>query len=105
MFNKERFHNSLAINMGCKRLIDNKRFSININYDINFNDPWVTVQVEGHILCIGFYASDDFQKDILAGRLSKEQHEIIEVLNFCDELNEIVDAVHTSYLEATQRLF
>ena len=105
MFNKERFHNSLAVNLGCKRLIDDKRFEIKVNYDINPNDPWVTVQVNGHILSIGFYASDDLQKDVLSRRISKDQQEVIIALNVHEDLCGIVEAVHKSYIEATQTLF
>ncbi len=35
MFNKDRFHNKLALNLGCKRIIKDYRYDINVEYREN----------------------------------------------------------------------
>ena len=42
MFDKERFHNQLALNLGYERIVNNKRYNIKIEYDKQ-DIPVVTV--------------------------------------------------------------
>ena len=44
MFNRDRFHNQLAIDIGYK-LINDKRFTLEVE---DSDDPLVTLKVQGH---------------------------------------------------------
>ena len=45
MFNKERFHNELAMRLGYERIVNDKRIIISVE---DSEDPWVTLEVQGH---------------------------------------------------------
>ena len=79
MFNKERFHNELAMRLGYERIVNDKRILISVEES---DDPVVTLKVQG---CedIRFKASEDTESVV-----SENQKEI----------KEIIDAVHQAYL-------
>ena len=45
MFNKERFHNELAMRLGYERIVKDKRILISVD---DADAPWVTLKVQGH---------------------------------------------------------
>ena len=86
MFNKERFHNQLALNLGYERLLKDSRYDIKVDYNDSDN-PIVSVQGPGD-LNILFKASEANSKQ-----------------DFGQEINEIIDAVQQAYIKATANPF
>ena len=86
MFDKERFHNALAISLGYERLVKDKRISISVDDSI---DPWVTLKVECEYEIYKIKASESNKDDLLSLKYEKNS-----------ELKLIVDAVHFAYAEA-----
>lgn len=91
MFDKERFHNTLALSLGYERIVNDKRFSINVD---NSDDPWVTLKFLGCPEELRFKASYNTLK-------SEINHLPIEH----DDIQFIVDAVHKAYQEACNSRF
>ena len=44
MFDKERFHNALALSLGYERIVKDKRITIVVEES---DDPWVTLKFQG----------------------------------------------------------
>ena len=44
MFDKERFHNALALSLGYERIVKDKRITIQVD---DTDDPWVTLKFHG----------------------------------------------------------
>ena len=86
MFDKERFHNELAMRLGYERIVNDKRITISVEES---DDPVVTLKVQG---CedIRFKASDDFE--CVSARNQKE-------------IKEIIDAVHQAYINTNKFKF
>ena len=91
MFNKERFHNALALSLGYERIVKDKRISIEVEES---EDPWVTLKFQGSPEVVRFKASSEADADE-----SKVDTEID------NEIKYIVDAVHQAYLLATTNPF
>ena len=90
MFNKERFHNALALSLGYERIIRDKRIIIEVE---DSDDPWVTLKLTYRLEVVRFKASDN--ADALAEGAT-EMHEEIQL---------IVDAVRQAYVESCNRPF
>lgn len=90
MFNKERFHNALALSLGYERIIRDKRIIIEVE---DSDDPWVTLKLTYRPEVVRFKASDN--ADALAEGAT-EMHEEIQL---------IVDAVRQAYGESCNRPF
>ena len=88
MFNKERFHNALALSLGYERIVNDKRITIEVEES---DDPWVTLKVLGYPDDIRIKASDTTTN--------------IETPAMQDEINHIADAVHQAYIHATTNPF
>jgi len=90
MFDKERFHNALALSLGYERIVKDKRITIEVD---DSDDPWVTLRFLGCPKTIRIKASDDNYeiklKNIPVGQ---------------EEIRLIMDAVHQAYIDAN-RLF
>ena len=86
MFDKERFHNALALSLGYERLVNNKRITINVDDSI---DPWVTLKFEGSPEVYKIKASESYKDDLLSFKYENKS-----------ELKQIVDAVQFAYAEA-----
>ena len=56
MFDKDRFHNQLALNLGYQRIVNDKRITIEVD---DADDPWVTLKIQGHPEAVRFKASGD----------------------------------------------
>ena len=91
MFDKERFHNQLALNLGYERIVKDKRITIEVD---EAADPWVTLKIQGYPDVVRFKASGD-----------ANEVESIIVLAMQEDIKEIIDAVHQAYTQATTKLF
>ncbi len=86
MFDKERFHNALALSLGYERIVKDKRITIAVD---DSDDPWVALKFQGCPEVIRFRAS---------GEADTTLPEKIPAMQ--DEVNSIVASVHQAYLEA-----
>ena len=82
MFNKERFHNQLALSIGYK-LINDKRFTLEVE---DSDDPWVTLKVEG---------CDDV-KFKASNKSSEENMNVTPEIKI--EIESIIDATRQAYI-------
>lgn len=87
MFNKDRFHNQLALNLGYQRLLNDNRYNIKIEESKNGG---ISVCVIG------------FGKQILFEEPVTDYESSIQNTN--PEIKEMIRAVHQAYIEA-QRPF
>ena len=90
MFNKERFHNELAMRLGYERIVNDKRILISVD---DSEDPWVTLKVQGH---------DDI-KFKASGNCEAIDSTAWTGMN--DEIRKITDAVHQAYIVANNSRF
>lgn len=91
MFDKERFHNALALTLGYERIVKNKRITILVD---DSDDPWVTLKFQGCPEVVRFKVSGE-----VAASLEKR------IPAMQDEINYFVDAVHQAYIQATTNPF
>lgn len=91
MFDKERFHNALALSLGYERIVKDKRITIAVD---DSDDPWVTLKFQGSPEVVRFKASSEAYSAI------SEKIPAIQ-----DEINHIVDAVCRAYEEACYTRF
>ena len=93
MFDKEKFHNQLALRLGYERIVSEKRFFLHIDDNYNAKDPWITIEFPGHQLKIGFNASDEPSKDVWGNRINNEQLSTIEALGLKACIDEIIETI------------
>ena len=91
MFDKERFHNALALSLGYERIVNDKRITIEVD---DSNDPWVILKIQDYPETIRIKASD---------ATTDMELKVIPALQ--EEIKYIVDAVQQAYLKATSYLF
>lgn len=91
MFNKDRFHNQLALNLGYQRIVNDKRINISINDKLYPDDVMVSISIDGFSKPICFKASEG---------LSQNDMDCLDE-NGYDNIKRIVDAVHQAYIHAT----
>ncbi len=60
MYNKDKFHNALALALGWEQIVKDKRLNISVD-DSSDDAPKVTISVEGTSVKIELYASDDHE--------------------------------------------
>lgn len=86
MFDKDRFHNALALSLGYERIVKDKRIIIQVD---DSDDPWVTLKFLGCPEVVKFKAS------------GKTNATLVENTPFLqDEMNYIIGSFHQAYLEA-----
>ena len=90
MFNKDRFHNQLALNLGYQRIVNNKRINISFDDKLYPDDVMISLCVDGLSSPISFKASEEFSQNNM-DCLDK---------NDCNDIKVIVDAVHQAYIAA-----
>ena len=95
MFNKERFHNQLALNLGYQRIVNDKRINISIDDKQYPDDALISINVDGFSKPICYMASEGFSQSGM-GCLDDNGYEDIKV---------IIDAVHQAYIDSTRELF
>ena len=97
MFNKDKFHNQLALNLGYQRIVNDKRIKISIDDKQYPDDVMITISFDGFSKPICYKASEGLSRnDMDMGCLDENGYEDIKI---------IVDAVHQAYLEAINNLF
>ena len=89
--NKERFHNALALSLGYERIVKDKRIIIQVD---DSDDPWVTLKFQGRPEVIRIKASCEADA-VLTEKIPAMQ----------DEIENIADAVHQAYIQATTNPF
>ena len=87
MFDKERFHNALALSLGYERIVNDKRISIEVD---DSDDPWVTLKFQGCHEVVRFKASGEV-----------DAAEIKVVPKMDNEIRFIVDSANQAYIQAT----
>lgn len=95
MFDKDRFHNQLALNLGYQRIVNDKRINIGIDDKQYPDDVMITISVNGFLRPICYKASEG---------LSQNDKDCLDE-NGCDDIKLIVDAVHQAYIQATTNPF
>ena len=95
MFNRDRFHNQFALNLGYQRIINDKRINISIDDKQYPDDVVVSIIVDGFSSLICFKASEG---------LSQNDMDCLDE-NGYEEINKIIDAVHQAYIEAITNQF
>ena len=91
MFDKERFHNALALSLGYERIVKDKRITIEVD---DSDDPWVTLKFSHSPEVVRFKASG-----------GTDAAETKAVLGEDKEINFIIDAAHQAYMQATTNPF
>ena len=91
MFNKERFHNQLALNLGYQRIVNDKRINICIDDKQYADDVMISISIEGFSKPICYKASEGFSQN---GMDSLDE-------NGYNDIKIIIDAVHQAYNQAT----
>ena len=87
MFDKDRFHNQLALNLGYKRIVNDKRINISIDDKQYPDDVMVSISIDGFSKPICYKASEGFNQN---GMDCLDE-------GGCKDLKVIVDAVHQAY--------
>lgn len=95
MFDKDRFHNQLAINLGYQRIVNEKRINLSIDDKRYSDDVLISISVAGFSKSICYKASEG---------LSENDMDCL-VENGYEEIKIIVDAVHQAYIRATSSQF
>ena len=95
MFNKDRFHNQLALNLGYQRIVNDKRITISIDDKQYPDDAMVSISIDGLSSPICYKASEG---------LSQNDMDCIDE-NDCEDIKKIIDAVHQAYIQATTNPF
>ena len=95
MFDKDRFHNQLALNLGYQRIVNDKRININIDDKQYPDDVLISISVDGFSKPICYKASEGLSQNDM-DRLGENGYEDIKI---------IIDAVHQAYIQATTNLF
>jgi hypothetical protein len=91
MFDKERFHNALALSLGYERIVKDKRISIDVD---DSDDPWVTLKFQGYPEVVRIKASGNADVALTEKNPSMQ-----------DEIKNIADAVHQAYIQAITNPF
>ena len=91
MFNKDKFHNQFALNLGYQRIVTDKRINISIDDKQYPDDVMISISVDGFSSPICYKASEG---------LSQNDMDCLDD-NGYDDINNIVDAVHQAYIQAT----
>lgn len=95
MFNKDKFHNQLALNLGYQRIVNDKRINISID-DMQYSDDvMVSISVDSFSRPICYKASEG---------LSQNDQDCLDG-NCYDDIKQIIDAVHQAYIYASTSQF
>ena len=95
MFDKDRFHNQLALNLGYKRIVNDKRINISIDEKQYPDDVMVFISVDGFSKPICYKAAEG---------LGQNDLDCLDE-NGYDNIKVIVDAVHQAYIQAIRNPF
>ena len=95
MFDKDRFHNQLALNLGYQRIVNDKRINISIDDKQKTDDVIVSIGIDGFSKPICYMASE------------RQSQNDMDCLNYngYEDIKMIVEAVHQAYIQATSNPF
>ena len=93
MFDKDRFHNQLALNLGYQRIVNDKHINICIDDKHYPDDVMVSISFDGFSKPICYKASEVLSQNDMDS-LDENGYEDIKI---------IVDAVHQAYIDANRR--
>ena len=89
MFDKDRFHNQLALNLGYERILKDTRYSIKVEYDEQ-SSPVVSIMGSNNESIV-FNASENLEKD--------------KGTDLTPDIKQIYDAVRQAYIQASSTPF
>lgn len=92
MFDKDRFHNQLALNLGYQRIVNDKHINICIDDKHYPDDVMVSISFDGFSKPICYKASEV---------LSQNDMDSLDENSYVD-IKIIVDAVHQAYIDANR---
>lgn len=95
MFDKDRFHNQLALNLGYQRIVNDKRINISIDDKQFLDDVMISIGFDGFSRPICYKASEG---------LSQNDQDCLD-RNGYEDIKIIADAVHQAYIRATTNQF
>lgn len=95
MFDKDRFHNQLALNLGYQRIVNDKHINICIDDKQFSDDVMVSICIDSFSKPICYRASKGLSQNDM-DRLDENDY---------DNIKMIADAVHQAYIQATTTLF
>lgn len=95
MFDKDRFHNQLALNLGYQRIVNDKRINISIDDKQYPDDVKISISIDGISKPICYMASEGLSQNDM-DYLDDNGYEVIKI---------IVDAVHQAFIETTINSF
>ena len=95
MFNKDRFHNQLALNLGYQRIVNDKRINISIDDKQYPDDVMISISIAGFSSPICYKASED---------QSQNSMDCLDE-NDDDNMRVIIDAVNQAYKKAMNNPF
>ena len=95
MFDKERFHNALALSLGYQRIVNDKRINISIDDKRYPDDMMITISIEGFSKPICYKASEG---------LSQNDMDCLDEIGY-DDIKIIIEAVHIAYIQTTTNPF
>jgi hypothetical protein len=95
MFDKDRFHNQLALNLGYQRIVNDKCINIAIDDKQYLDDVMISITIDGFSFPICYKASEGLSQNDMDS-FAKDGYEDIKV---------IADAVHQAYNESTKEQF
>lgn len=88
MFDKERFHNALALSLGYERIVKDKRITIEVE---EAEVPWVMLKFQGCPEAVRLKASGEVDTPLVGNTPAIQ-----------DEIKIIADALHQAYIEASK---
>ena len=92
MFDKDRFHNQLALNLGYQRIVNDKHINICIDDKHYPDDVMVSISFDGFSKPICYKASEGLSQNDM-DCFDEEKYEEIKI---------IFDAVHLAYIQANR---
>jgi hypothetical protein len=92
MFDKDRLHNQLALNLGYQRIVNDKRVNISIDDKQFPDDVMISINVDGFSKPICYRASEGLSQNDM-DCLGERGYEDIKI---------IFDAVHQAYIQANR---
>lgn len=95
MFDKDRFHNQLAINLGYQRIVNDKCIKISIDDKQYADDVIISISIDGFSKSIRYKASEGLSQNDLDCLVDNGYEDIIM----------IVDAVHQTYVQTIKNPF
>lgn len=98
MYNKEKFHNTLALALGFE-IVKDKRFNIIVD-DKSDDSPKVTISVVGTSMKIEYVASDDYVNLLI----HIDNNEQLKTMEIDKEIMNIIKSANAAYKSSLKNL-